>query len=98
MRSAQLRHKKWQARTYFKSWEDQPVKSSIALAAVAALSFASMGAQGQERVKLINVVELSGAGATAGTNWKNGIDLAVPDINAKGGMMGRQIDIVHYDA
>ncbi|MGL4241081.1 MAG: ABC transporter substrate-binding protein [Beijerinckiaceae bacterium] len=51
----------------------------------------------QEKVKLINVVELSGAGATAGTNWKNGIDLAVADINAKGGIMGRQIEIVHYD-
>ncbi len=51
----------------------------------------------QEKLKLVNVVELSGAGATAGTNWKNGIDLAVADINAKGGIMGRQIDIVHYD-
>ncbi len=28
----------------------------------------------QEKVKLVNVVELSGAGATAGTNWKNGIE------------------------
>jgi len=54
-------------------------------------------AQAQERVKLIDVVELSGAGATAGTNWKNGIDLAVAEINAKGGILGRQIDIVHYD-
>ncbi|CAN1541736.1 LivK ABC-type branched-chain amino acid transport systems, periplasmic component [Rhabdaerophilaceae bacterium] len=51
----------------------------------------------QEKLKLINVVELSGAGATAGTNWKNGIDLAVADINAKGGIMGRQIEIIHYD-
>ncbi|OYW69063.1 MAG: ABC transporter substrate-binding protein [Bosea sp. 12-68-7] len=51
----------------------------------------------QEKVKLVNVVELSGAGATAGTNWKNGIDLAVADINAKGGILGRQIEIVHYD-
>jgi branched-chain amino acid transport system substrate-binding protein len=73
------------------------VKSYLALAAAAAVSCAAMGAQAQERLKLINVVELSGAGATAGTNWKNGIDLAVADINAKGGIMGRQIDIVHYD-
>lgn len=51
----------------------------------------------QEKVKLVNVVELSGAGATAGTNWKNGIDLAVADINAKGGILGKPIEIVHYD-
>lgn len=51
----------------------------------------------QDKVKLIDVVELSGAGATAGTNWKNGIDLAVADINAKGGILGKQIEITHYD-
>jgi branched-chain amino acid transport system substrate-binding protein len=52
----------------------------------------------QERVKLVDVAELSGPGATAGTNWRNGIDLAVADINARGGILRRQIDIVHYDS
>ena len=69
---------------------------AIMAAALAALAF-SNPAIAQEKLKLINVVELSGAGATAGTNWKNGIDLAVAEINAKGGIMGRQIEIVHYD-
>lgn len=64
----------------------------------AALGMAvSLPALAQDKVKLIDVVELSGAGATAGTNWKNGIDLAVADINAKGGILGKQIEIVHYD-
>jgi branched-chain amino acid transport system substrate-binding protein len=72
------------------------MNKAIFAAAFAALAFASP-AIAQEKLKLINVVELSGAGATAGTNWKNGIDLAVADINAKGGIMGRQIEIVHYD-
>lgn len=72
------------------------MNKAILMAAFAALACASP-ASAQEKVKLINVVELSGAGATAGTNWKNGIDLAVADINAKGGIMGRQIEIVHYD-
>ncbi|MCA3701664.1 MAG: ABC transporter substrate-binding protein, partial [Methylobacterium sp.] len=65
----------------------------VAAAAVLCLS----PAMAQERVKLVNVVELSGAGATAGTNWKNGIDIAVAEINARGGILGRQIEIVHYD-
>lgn len=64
----------------------------------AALGMAvSLPALAQDKIKLIDVVELSGAGATAGTNWKNGIDLAVADINAKGGILGKQIEIVHYD-
>lgn len=70
--------------------------SIIGLGFAAALATAAPAAA-QEKLKLVNVVELSGAGATAGTNWKNGIDLAVADINAKGGIMGRQIEIVHYD-
>jgi branched-chain amino acid transport system substrate-binding protein len=55
-------------------------------------------ASAQQTVKLINVSELSGAGATAGTNWRNGIDLAVQHINARGGILGRQIQITHYDS
>jgi len=64
----------------------------------AALGLAAAApAAAQDKVKLIDVIELSGAGATAGTNFKNGVDLAVADINAKGGILGRQIEIVHYD-
>ncbi|QCK88566.1 amino acid ABC transporter substrate-binding protein [Phreatobacter aquaticus] len=55
-------------------------------------------ASAQQTVKLIDVAELSGAGATAGTNWRNGIDLAVQHINARGGILGRQIQITHYDS
>lgn len=71
------------------------MKTAFLGAALAAML--AQPALAQERVKLINVVELSGAGATAGTQWKNGIDLAVSEINARGGILGRQIDIVHYD-
>lgn len=68
------------------------------LTVCAALTAAfAVPAAAQERVKLINVIELSGAGASAGTQWRNGVDLAVSEINARGGILGRQIDIVHYD-
>jgi branched-chain amino acid transport system substrate-binding protein len=72
------------------------MRNTIAIL-VAAASLATAPALAQEKVKLIDVIELSGAGATAGTNWKNGVDLAVSEINAKGGILGRQIEIVHYD-
>ena len=66
------------------------------IAAALAVGFAG-GALAQDKVKLVDVIELSGAGASAGTNFKNGVDLAVADINAKGGILGKQIEIVHYD-
>lgn len=42
-------------------------------------------------IKIANIVELSGAGATSGTNFKNGVELAVKEINAAGGILGRKI-------
>jgi branched-chain amino acid transport system substrate-binding protein len=49
-------------------------------------------------IKLADVAELSGGGATVGTNWKNGIDLAVEEINAKGGILGRNLEVTHADS
>ena len=72
------------------------MKSTWIMAAALSAGLATP-ALAQDKLKLVDVVELSGAGATAGTNWKNGIDLAVADINAKGGILGKQIEIVHYD-
>ncbi|WP_460451507.1 ABC transporter substrate-binding protein [Alsobacter sp. SYSU BS001988] len=57
---------------------------------------AQAGAQNAP-IKLIAVGELSGAGATVGTNFKNGADLAIAEINAKGGVLGRKIEITHLD-
>ncbi|PSC05052.1 amino acid ABC transporter substrate-binding protein [Alsobacter soli] len=50
-----------------------------------------------QTIKLIDVAELSGSGATVGTNFKNGADLAVAEINAKGGILGHKIEITHMD-
>ncbi|MGJ4896050.1 ABC transporter substrate-binding protein [Bradyrhizobium oligotrophicum] len=55
-------------------------------------------AQSGAPIKIANVAELSGGGATVGTNWKNGIDLAVEEINAKGGILGRKIEVSHADS
>jgi len=57
----------------------------------------TVSAFAQETVKLINVGELSGPGATVGTNFKNGADLAVAEINARGGLLGRKLAIAHMD-
>lgn len=51
----------------------------------------------QETIKIANIVELSGGGATAGTNFKNGVELAVKEINAAGGILGRKIQTLTAD-
>jgi branched-chain amino acid transport system substrate-binding protein len=69
------------------------------LAAVAALMVAapvvSLAQTGP--VKIVSLMELSGAGATAGTNFRNGVDLAVKEINAAGGILGRKIEVETFD-
>lgn len=65
---------------------------------VAALFAAGLGPALAQDVKLADVAELSGGGATVGNNWKNGIDLAVGEINDKGGILGRKIVVTHADS
>jgi branched-chain amino acid transport system substrate-binding protein len=63
---------------------------TIALGAVLAAASSSFA---QNSIKLAAIVELSGAGATSGTNFKNGVELAVKEINASGGILGRKLEL-----
>ena len=51
----------------------------------------------QGPVLFYGIMELSGTGATPGTNFDNGAKLAVKEINASGGILGRKIDYVSTD-
>ncbi|MEX8518842.1 MAG: ABC transporter substrate-binding protein [Leptothrix sp. (in: b-proteobacteria)] len=70
-------------------------RNIVTLAAVAALAGPAL-AQAQT-IKIANIVELSGAGATAGTNFKNGVELAIKEINAAGGILGKKIESTTLD-
>ena len=48
-------------------------------------------------VKIFGLVELSGTGATSGTNFNDGVKLAVKEINAAGGILGRRVDYTWGD-
>ena len=48
-------------------------------------------------IKIANIVELSGAGATSGTNFRDGMLLAVKEINAAGGILGHPIETTTAD-
>ena len=73
---------------------DNRIKAALA---AAALAVPLMAAAQQAPVKIYSVVELSGTGATAGTNFDNGLKLAFKEINAAGGILGRKIDVISVD-
>jgi branched-chain amino acid transport system substrate-binding protein len=51
----------------------------------------------QSTVYLPDIVELSGPGAVSGTNWRDGVSLAIDEINKAGGILGRKIETEHLD-
>ena len=68
---------------------------SLVLAILAGISLGAMAQQGP--VLFYGIMELSGTGATPGNNFDNGVKLAVKEINAAGGILGRKINYVSTD-
>jgi len=66
-------------------------RTVVALAALASLGLSPL-VHAQSSIKIAGLYELSGPGATAGTNFKNGVELAVKEINAAGGILGKKIN------
>ena len=67
---------------------------------IAALTAAVMsaGAAWAEPIKLGNVAELSGSGATVGKAWTDAINMGVEEINAAGGVLGEMLEVTTYDS
>jgi branched-chain amino acid transport system substrate-binding protein len=72
-------------------------RNTLKLLAACAVLACSGTSFAQDAIKIANIVELSGPGATAGTNFKNGVELAVKEINAAGGVMGKKIQTTTSD-
>ncbi len=70
---------------------------TLKMIAACAIMTGAGGAFAQSTIKIANIVELSGGGASAGTNFKNGVELAVKEINAAGGILGKKIETVTTD-
>ena len=64
---------------------------STVLVATAALA-PNVFAQAKQKVAII--AELSGGGASSGTMYRDGVLLGIKDINASGGILGSQIEVV----
>lgn len=61
---------------------------AAALASLAAL--AAVPAHAQDTIKIANIVEMSGPGTTSGVMFKNGVEMAIKEINAGGGILGKK--------
>jgi branched-chain amino acid transport system substrate-binding protein len=66
-------------------------------ALLASALFSSDAPAQPQAIRLAAVVELSGTGLVAGTNFKNGVLLAVKEINAAGGVLGAKIEVAVSD-
>lgn len=64
--------------------------AAVALVGVQAMASA-------QPIPIFGLVELSGGGTTAGVNYDNGVKLAVKEINAAGGILGRQVNYTSWD-
>src|SRR2546427_4340118 len=62
-----------------------------------ALAMVAGSAAAQQTVNMPIVIELSGAGAVSGTNFRDGAVLAIEEINAKGGILKRKINAPQAD-
>ncbi len=51
----------------------------------------------QNLVRLAIVSEITGGGAPSGTMWRDGVNLAVEDINKKGGVLGQHLETFVMD-
>jgi len=71
--------------------KSKAVVISAALVATAALA---SNAFAQDKVKVAIIAELSGGGASSGTMYRDGVLLGIKDINASGGILGKQIEVV----
>jgi branched-chain amino acid transport system substrate-binding protein len=71
---------------------------ALKLVAAVAMAVAALSpALAQQTVKFANIVELSGAGASSGTQFNNGAQMAIKEINAAGGILGKQIEVTTND-
>ncbi len=75
------------------------MQKRFALKFIAACALATSAISGfaQQTIKVAGIVELSGPGTTSGTFFNNGAMLAVKEINAAGGVLGKKIEYTAND-
>src|SRR5258708_23191558 len=68
-----------------------------AVAAIAMLIATAMAAGAEEPIKVGLVAALSGGSAKSGEGITRGLSVAIDEINASGGLLGRKLELVRRD-
>ncbi len=63
-----------------------------------ALALCAAAPGGSPPLLVTQVVELTGFAAALGDAWRNGVEMAVLEINAAGGLRGRLVQVMTFDA
>lgn len=68
------------------------------LLGTAAVALILTSAPALAELKIGSIAELSGPGAAAGTNFRDGVKMGFEEINAGGGVLGEQVEVLEYDS
>jgi branched-chain amino acid transport system substrate-binding protein len=72
------------------------MRSVLGMAAVLAIAPAS-GSWAEETYKIGSSLGLTGYGSLTDGHWRDGLELAIDAVNAKGGVLGRKLELVYED-
>jgi branched-chain amino acid transport system substrate-binding protein len=65
---------------------------------LAGLLAAPLIARAQPALLFSQAIELSGPAGRAGDAWRNGVEMALQEINAAGGVLGQQLQVLTFDS
>ncbi|WP_411828567.1 ABC transporter substrate-binding protein [Neorhizobium petrolearium] len=68
------------------------------LLSTAAIFVACTAAPALAELKIGSIVELSGPGAAAGTNFRDGVKMGFEEVNAAGGILKEPVTVLEYDS
>src|SRR6476619_7861001 len=79
------------------SREDCSMKKSLTALGTVAVALAASSAGAQEAYTIGISAGLTGYAATVDRGWRDGVGVAAAALNAKGGIMGRKIEVITED-
>ena len=71
-------------------------RTAVVIAAMLAASPASH-ASAAEAIKVGSSLGLTGYGSLSDSHWRDGLELAIAAVNAKGGVLGKKLELVYED-
>lgn len=72
------------------------VKTTIA-AVLTASAFAVLPATAQDSIKIGSSLGLTGYGSLTDGHWRDGLEIAIAAVNAKGGVLGKKLELIVED-